>query len=129
MRSGFYSKTFVVCTLWSKNISDWDAPAIQVLTTIDHMDKEFTGCRSEYDHLCEYAHPNLKGGFGTYVDQKIPTFEIQFGLNPQALTMDTWGLGSLEIILLVASEIHNRLDDLQPKFISMVKKYAPNHHL
>jgi len=110
-----------------KDIPDWQSPPIQVMTAIDHLDKEFNGCRSEYDHLCEYAHPNLKGGFGTYVQQYLPNLETKFGMNPQALKMDTWGLGSLEIILVVASEIHSRLNNLQPEFVSMAMKYAPDH--
>lgn len=110
-----------------KDASNWPTTPIQVLTAIDHMDKEFTGSRSEYDHLCEYAHPNLKGGFGTYVYQSLPSLGSKFGLNPQALEMRTWGLGSLNIILIIASKVYGRLDSLHPKFVSMAMEHAPNH--
>jgi hypothetical protein len=111
-----------------KDAPEWDAP-IQVLTAIDHMDKEMKGCREEYDHLCEYAHPNLKGGFGTYVQQQGNKLETNFGINPQGLDMGTWGLGSLRVILVVATEINNRLCAFHPEFVAMANKHAPNHPL
>jgi hypothetical protein len=51
--------------------SSWPETAINALTAIDHMDKEFKMLRAEYDHLCEYAHPNMKGGFGAYARQEV----------------------------------------------------------
>jgi hypothetical protein len=108
-----------------KDVDSFGMP-IQVLTAIDHMDKEFQGSRSEYDHLCEYAHPNLKGGFGTYVRTDEHTLETYFGINPQGLEMSTWGLGSLHIILIIGTEINKRLNAFQPEFENMVKKHAPD---
>lgn len=85
-----------------------DAQAIQVLTAIDHLDKEFTGLRSDYDHLCEYAHPNFKGGLGCYTRFEIPAYNVSFGLNPQSLPMGPFGLGGLDLALQVTSILIER---------------------
>ncbi|XKH34260.1 hypothetical protein ACIU1J_11310 [Azospirillum doebereinerae] len=37
--------------------------AMSVLTQIDQMTKVRPDARKEYDHLCEYTHPNALGGF------------------------------------------------------------------
>lgn len=95
---------------------------IQVLTAIDHMDKVFRGSRAEYEHLCEYAHPNLKGGFGTYVRQEGQKLESHFGTNPQRLEMGIWGLESLDMILIFGAEINNHLCAFQPAFVAMAEK-------
>jgi hypothetical protein len=71
-------KLFLSALFGRRDDVSWPETAIQVLTAIDHMGKEFKGLRGEYDHLCEYAHPNLKGGFGSYVRQ-----EGEEAVNPQ----------------------------------------------
>ena len=40
--------------------------SINVLTCIDHVDKEFNNFRNMYDVLCEYAHPNYLGTLDSY---------------------------------------------------------------
>jgi hypothetical protein len=110
----------------NKDLPGIPAKPIQVMTALDHIDKEFKVFRREYDHLCEYAHPNMKGAFATYAHQVVPSMETRFGTNPQGLTMGTWGLGSLEMILLVAREIEDRLETLAPRFIAMAENLAPD---
>jgi hypothetical protein len=107
----------------------WPETAIQVLTAIDHMDKEFKGLSGEYDHLCEYAHPNLKGGFGSYVRQEGEELEAHFGTNPLGLDMATWGLVPLRIILVIGAEINNRLSGFHPNFVALAEKYSPDQPL
>ncbi len=107
---------------------DWPEKPIQVLTAIDHMTKEFSGAREEYDHLCEYAHPNMWGGC-TYARQEGEKLESHFGRNPQRLDMSTWGLGSLQLILLLAAEMNNRLCIFHQEFVAMAEKHAPNRPL
>jgi hypothetical protein len=98
--------------------------AVNVLTTMKALDKEFNGANGEYDHLCEYAHPNLKGGFGTYVNQDISSFKIDLGFNPQNLEMGTFGLGGLHLILLVGGIVHDRVSDHRQNFLEMVNKFS-----
>lgn len=119
----------LLSSVFGRKDKSWPEGPIQVLTAIDRMDKVFRGSRAEYDHLCEYAHPNLKGVFGTYVHQEGQELESHFGTNPQGLEMGTWGLGSLHQILIIGAEINNRLCNFQPEFVAMAEKHAPNHPL
>ena len=119
----------LLSAVFGRRDTSWEEPPIQVLTAIDHMDNEFQGSRAEYDHLCEYAHPNLKGGFGTYVRQEGQKLESHFGTNPQGLEMGTWGLGSLHVILIIGAEINSRLCTLYPDILTMAEKHAPNRPL
>jgi len=79
--------------------------------------------------LCEYAHPNLKGGCGSYVRQEGEELEVHFGTNPLGLDMATWGLVPLRIILIIGVEINNRLCGFYPNFVALAEKYAPDHPL
>lgn len=116
----------LMSAVFGRKDTDWPEKSIQVLTAIDHIDKEFQGCRSEYDHLCEYAHPNLKGGYGTYVRLEGDKLESHFGMNPLEFEMGLFGLGSLRLILVMGAEVNNRLCAFHPKFVAMAEKYAPN---
>ena len=117
-------KLLIICVFGSRDKSSSET-AIQVLTAIDHLDKEFKIFREVYDHLSEYAHPNLKGGFGSYVEQK-ELLETNFGINPAGLEMQNWGLGELHLVLLIALEIHNRFFAFHPSFHKMANQYAPD---
>ena len=105
------------------------AEPLQVLTSIKHLDKEFYGAEREYFHLCEYAHPNMKGGIGTYSKIEIPAYSVNFGTNPQNLRMGPFGLGGLEIILVVAKELHDRHQAAEKHLIKTVRKNAARHSL
>lgn len=125
-------KLFLSALFGRKDDDSWPETAIQVLTAIDHMDREFKGfrLRGEYDHLCEYAHPNMHGGFGSYVRQEEGVkLEAHFGINPQGLDMATWGLIPLHIILVIGAEINNRLCGFHSNFVAMAEKYVPDHPL
>lgn len=104
----------------------WPEIAIQALTALDHLNKMFPGCRGEYDRLCEYAHPNLSGGYGTYVRSQGDRLELHFGNNPQALDMETWGQGSLCLVLIVANQVDHLLCSFHPQFVSMAEAHAQN---
>lgn len=43
--------------------ADESSRATSVLTQIDRMKKVYADARKDYDHLCEFAHPNVFGGF------------------------------------------------------------------
>ena len=43
-----------------QNASNYNA--VNILTLIKKLNNEYPFCEREYDHLSEYAHPNLKGG-------------------------------------------------------------------
>lgn len=45
---------------------DDDLIAINILTQIDKLDKEYNGIRKFYDSLSEFVHPNCDGVIGSY---------------------------------------------------------------
>ena len=102
--------------------------SLQVLTAIDHIDKKYDCIRSEYDHLCEYAHPNMKGGFGTYTKIDIPSMSVEFGQNPQKIPIVAFGLGALEIILIVAIDVHKELLQVEDTFSKLIYDLAPGKY-
>lgn len=103
---------------------EWPQQSIQVLTAIDHLDKQFPGFRAEYDRLCEYAHPNLGGGYGTYVRSEGDDMRLHFGSNPNRLDMGPWGQGELQMALMATTEIDKQLGLFQPQFVAMINKDA-----
>lgn len=111
--------------VFGRKDQEWRHSPIQVLTAIDHLDKKFPGFRSEYDRLCEYAHPNLGGGYGTYVRREGDRFESYFGNNPQGLEMGPWGKIELSIALTVANEIDHQLCLFHPQLVSMAEQHVP----
>ncbi|MFZ3016959.1 MAG: hypothetical protein WA056_00720 [Gallionella sp.] len=110
----------LMSAVFGRRDTEWPQQSIQVLTAIDHLDKQFPGFRSEYDRLCEYAHPNLGGGFGTYVRSEGNEMQSHFGDNPCGLAMGPWGKTELQIALMVATEIDNQLCLFHPRFVAMV---------
>lgn len=109
---------------WGSKDESTEPEAIQVLTAINHLGKAYPGSEDEYFHLCEYAHPNFKGALGTYASMEIPSMNVEFGLNPQGLPMVAFGLGGLELILTVATEIFRDLQDLEQDFKKAVYENA-----
>jgi hypothetical protein len=88
----------------------WDAEfptPFNVLTVLKKMDKSFNGIFEEYEHLCEYAHPNLKGTLGAYVQPSLPpTVDAKLGRRAVPYELASWGLDSLAIGLQLGLEIH-----------------------
>lgn len=118
----------VIRGFWGSRDGSTKENALQVLTAITHMDKIFTGVRSEYDHLCEYAHPNMKGGFGTYTKIELPIMSVEFGQNPQKLPIEAFGLGALAIILGIAIDLHKELLQFEDTFSKLVHELAPGRY-
>ena len=110
--------------VFGRKDKEWPQTPIQVLTAIDHLDRKFPGFRSEYDRLCEYAHPNLAGGYGAYVRSEGEQLESYFGDNPHSLEMGPWGQVELQLALMVANEFDNQLCLFRPQFSSMVEQHA-----
>jgi hypothetical protein len=95
---------------------------MNVLTAIDHLEKQFPGFRSEYDRLSEYAHPGLAGGYGVYARTEGDRLRSYFGQNPQGLEMGPWGRAELEIALLVAVKFNDSLHKLRFKIESSMRQ-------
>lgn len=94
---------------------DWTNKSMNVLTAIDHLEKQFPGFRSEYDRLSEYVHPGLAGGYGMYVRTEGEKMRSHFGQNPLCLEMGPWGRSELECALLIAVEFNELLQQMRPR--------------
>lgn len=93
---------FLMCASFGSRDSSSNYDALNVLTMIDHLDKGYSGIlRAEYDHLSEFAHPNLKGGLMAYSDIDNKTLGASLGINPGKLPVGAFGLGGLDIVLEV----------------------------
>lgn len=99
---------------------DWPNKSMNVLTAINHLDKQFPGFRSEYDRLSEYVHPGLAGGYGMYVRTEGERLRSYFGQNPLRLEMGPWGRSELERALLVAVTLNDLLNDVRPRIQALV---------
>lgn len=102
----------------------WDTEfpiPFQVLTVLDKMDKTFKGTREEYDHLCEYAHPNLKGTLGAYVQPSLPpSVDAKLGRGAVPYELATWGLSSLAIGLRLSIEIHGWITERESEIAALL---------
>jgi hypothetical protein len=103
---------------------DWPNKSMNVLTAIDHLDKQFAGFRSEYDRLSEYAHPGLAGGYGMYVRTEGDRLQSHFGQNPLRLEMDPWGRAELERALLVAVTFNGLLQEERPRIEALMRNHG-----
>ena len=57
---------------------------INALTCTDAVDKTLKGrFRRHYEMLCEFAHPNYSGTFGSYTAPDHSTLEVHFGAYPR----------------------------------------------
>jgi hypothetical protein len=102
--------------------NNWPNRSMNVLTAIDHLDKQFPGFRSEYDRLSEYLHPGLAGGYGAYVRTEGAGLRSYFGENPSELEMGPWGRGELERALLAAATFNDLLNELRPQLAAIVER-------
>ena len=99
---------------------DWPNKSVNVLTSIDHLDKQFPGFRSEYGRLSEYLHPGLAGGYGIYVRTEGAGLRSYFGQNPSGLEMGPWGRTELECALWVAATFNDLLKEMRSRLAAMM---------
>lgn len=114
----------VVRAAWGSKDGSTEQEAIQVLTAIGHVEKEFPGFKGEYEHLCEYAHPNMKGCLGTYVKIGIPEYNVTFGSNPSQLPIVAFGLGALDIALELSIVIFGRQQLIEEQLHKAIASFA-----
>ncbi|MBZ9988161.1 hypothetical protein LB572_13770 [Mesorhizobium sp. BH1-1-5] len=97
-----------------------DGPqAMQILSSIDRMDKAVPGVRASYDSLSEIAHPNWSGVAGLYSKPDPPRYLTDFGrgLRDTKGTADMIAnalLGSLGLFELA----YNRISEAMPEFLA-----------
>ncbi len=102
--------------------------AFSALTMVDHLHKEY-GIRDQYDHLSEYAHPNLKGGLMAYSDIDLKTLSAELGINPRGLPLGAFGLGDLELILEMGIDEYKAIKKNTIDFEEKVWRLPPGFFL
>ena len=82
--------------------------ALNVLSAVDRLDKEFAGFRNMYNTLCEFAHPNWSGTLGAYgfVDESRHTLVLGKEHRTPPLA---FGLGPLLASLVIFQDYYNAL--------------------
>jgi hypothetical protein len=111
---------------------DIDISAINILTVIDLLDKEMGklgvhDIRDLYDGLCEFAHPNFCGAFGSYANTaKDNPFYCAFGVKPECLNADM-PLPSLYTSLLILEAYDDELTKLLPTFTRLHESSKPQN--
>lgn len=89
-----------------------DVPtAVNVLTSVDRMDKKIKGFRQAYDGLCEYAHPNWAGTFGVFGEIDRDAFELKLGPSARTKALST-GLAALSGTLMGFTSYYDKSADL-----------------
>jgi hypothetical protein len=99
-----------------------DGPkAINVLTAVDRLDKDFNDIRKYYDELCEIAHPNWMGTFGHYGKATESPYTHHFestheGVPPEA------GLVVVKDILVYLLEMDKSVQDTLSQFKTILEQ-------
>lgn len=75
-----HGKTFAtrLADLLKEVGADESARATSILTQIDQMKRVYEDARKDYDHLCEFAHPNVFGGFLWFADHNPRDDTVSF---------------------------------------------------
>lgn len=95
--------------------------ALNALSAIDRVEKQFEGFRNIYDILSEFAHPNWSGTFGTYGKNISEEMRVEYGPYIRELS---WAFipASLCMSLVVLQYSYEELQKILPEFTSLCEK-------
>lgn len=102
--------------------------ATSVLTQIDKMNKIYSDCRSDYDYLCEYTHPNAFGAFLYYTthDKEKDVFVFS-STGPSPNENLKWVLISGKLLGHFLTTF-DRLENALPALSELARQKKPNNH-
>lgn len=101
---------------------DLSVQATSILTQIDSMVSSYEEARKDFDHLCEYAHPNSFGGHLWYGDHDPNSDIIRFSsADPEKYTTLRWVIqaASLLAYMKIAFE---RIEESLPVLSELASK-------
>jgi hypothetical protein len=101
--------------------NDPDFPkAFNILTMVDHMNKQFPDVRDRYDELSEFAHPNWSGVFGLFssTDRETGTTKFGRGLRQTPSAAKKTAAAALRGFLELFEQVYNWISDTLPEFIA-----------
>lgn len=117
-----------LCSTLEKMLLGWkDDPcfpkAINILTMVDHMDRQFPGVRERYDQLSEFAHPNWNGVSGLFsvIDQETATAKFGRGLRRTPVAAKETAAAALRGYLELFEQVYKWISDTLPEFIAELK--------
>jgi hypothetical protein len=96
--------------------------AFNILTVIDHLDKQFQGLANMYFWLCEVAHPNWMGCEGAYSTLHAEEHYVEFSLNKKSIPPEVVGLNELSAALVVFEHYYNKIGDILPEVIKLCEE-------
>jgi hypothetical protein len=104
---------------WKNDDSDFPQ-AFNILTMLDHMDKQFPGVKVRYDELSEFSHPNWGGVSGLFsvVDRETGTAKFGRGLRRTPSAAKETAAAALRGYLALFEQVYKWISDTLPKFIA-----------
>jgi hypothetical protein len=100
--------------------NDPDFPkSFNILTMVDHMNKQFPGVRDRYDELSEFAHPNWGGVFGLFsaTDRETGTTKFGRGLRLTPSDAKETAAAALSGFLELFEQVDDWISNTLPEFI------------
>lgn len=97
--------------------------SFNILSAIDHLNREFEGLRKMYDSLCEYAHPNWAGVMGAYSEVNEESLTLYLGKDRASPPL-VYGLGPLIGGLFIFQEYYDEMGKVLEVINSL---YYENH--
>jgi hypothetical protein len=70
---------FLMKSLMGSRVPDWELQSLNVLTLIQHAEKQIPGFEQSYNSLSEYSHPNWAGMLGIFGQIDREAFELILG--------------------------------------------------
>ena len=100
--------------------------AVQILTSLDRMDKRIPGVRKAYDNLSEIAHPNWRGVFGLYSITDEAEFTTYFGRGLRGGENNRNMVADLLVGSLMLFEYaYNKISEAMPAFLAELEPIWP----
>ncbi len=99
-------------------------PAIHVLKFLDHFDKEMEGAglRTQYEHMCEVAHPNWAGTLGLYGQTNKENYWTDFGQALRGHAPRFGGATTLSMAMMIFEHAYSEIGDLMPQLVALCEE-------
>jgi hypothetical protein len=102
--------------------------AINILTMVNHMNKQFPGVRDRYDEFSEFAHPNWGGVSGLFsaTDREPGATKFGRGLRITPSAAKETAAAALRGFLELFEQVDDWISNALPKFIAELNGASDN---
>ena len=111
--------------LFGERLPESECKAVNILTTIDKLEKEATGVRNLYEGLCEFAHPNWSGAMGAYAKDDQGPFTLDFDQKHENIPPEA-GLEALIAALTIFEYSESAMSNILPDFTKLHEESEEN---